>query len=730
MDSQNRPPSPNDCPTIDKLHAFCQGMLTPSDVESISKHVQRCERCASLLVDYSIGGAAAQPSQPVTAETIAETVSYRSARGPVEYIGRYRIIRVIGRGGFGTVHLAHDGELDRLVAVKVPHPERIREPADLEAYHREARLHAAIDHPHVVPIYDVGRSEAAPFYAVSKFVPGMNLGDRLRQVRPDHRTAASWVATIANALDHIHNQNLIHRDVKPRNVMIGSDGQPYLMDFGLAKVRLASAAAGQIGVVGTPGYMSPEQARGDGALVDHRADIYSLGVVLYELLTGHRPFHGTPTEILHQTQSIEATPPRRVNPKIPRDLEKICVKALAQHPAARYQRAADLAADLQCFLRGEPPCHARRVGHAETVWLWIVRHRTLSALAATASMAILLAGFAWLRPADHARPFFKVSIQTEPPRAAVYYFPLDLRTRLPQPAQGKRAPAGAVVELFSGYHLVVAVLPDGRFHEVLRLVPDDPAGVPEAHRHHRFDWIDGIIYLRSIDIPDRNVADGMSLVPGSSDFVMGSKTNPAFPVHRRRVPSFYLDPKEVTIGAYRKRMTTFAYPAGMETPPDDFPVAFVSWDDAVAHAEVRGKRLPDEAEFEYAATALGAREFPWGEVKINWTFEAAGKPAFDQVAIDGQPAIFSLNSNVAEWTGSLPSLYPGEKEKPVDARKRVVRGGPFSVIKGIPDDQVLRWSPRDQIWERDYARQRGLGFRCARSAKPRIQPEDFIAILP
>src|SRR5262245_713150 len=386
MDSQNYPPASDDCPTVEKLQAFHQGNLTATETEHITKHVEHCERCASRLVDWSALDSSEDP-----ADSVPDTVSYQYHASESERIGRYRILRTIGRGGFGTVLLARDEQLHRLVAVKVPHPERISSPGDLKNYNTQRRLHAAIEHRHIIPIYDVGASDTTPFFAVSKFVPGMNLGDRLKRQRPDFRTAADWIATLADALEHIHDQNLVHRDIKPRNVMIDSRGQPHLMDFGLAKVQIDMQRGGQASIVGTPAYMSPEQARGDAA--DHRSDIYSLGVVLYELLTGRRPFHGGTTPILDQVQCLEPVPPRQCNAAVSRDLQAICLMALAKQPSARFQRAADMAVDLRRYLNSEPLQFARHVSSWERAWSWMRRHRAVTALAGVAAAAVFTAAF-------------------------------------------------------------------------------------------------------------------------------------------------------------------------------------------------------------------------------------------------------------------------------------------------------------------------------------------------
>ncbi len=264
-------------------------------------------------------------------------------------IGRYRIEKVLGKGGFGLVYLAHDEQLDRLVAIKVPHSKLISKPDDAKAYLTEARTVANLDHPGIVPVHDVGSTEDCPCYVVSKYIEGTDLSWKLKKSRLKYRDAAELVATVAEALHYAHKQGLVHRDVKPGNILIGKDGQPYVVDFGLA-LREENVGKGPK-YAGTPAYMSPEQARGEGHRVDGRSDIFSLGVVFYELLAGRQPFRGdTQAELLEQVTSYEARPLRQYDEKLPKELERICHKAMAKRASERYSSAHDLAEDLRLFM--------------------------------------------------------------------------------------------------------------------------------------------------------------------------------------------------------------------------------------------------------------------------------------------------------------------------------------------------------------------------------------------
>jgi serine/threonine protein kinase/formylglycine-generating enzyme required for sulfatase activity len=286
-----------------------------------------------------------------------------------ERISRYRVEKLLGKGGFGVVYLAHDEQLQRAVAIKVPHSDRVGSREHADPYLAEARTVASLEHPHIVPVYDVGSTAEFPFFVVSKYVPGTDLATKLRDTRLSSQQAAELVATVAEALHYAHKQGLVHRDVKPGNILIDVNGRPYLVDFGLA-LREENVGKGPT-YAGTPQYMSPEQARGEGHRVDGRSDIFSLGIVFYELLVGRRPFAGDSTpELLQQITVQEPRPPRQCNDSVPRELERICIKALSKRPTERYMTALDLAEDLRHYLSqitqvaitppSEAPLSARR----------------------------------------------------------------------------------------------------------------------------------------------------------------------------------------------------------------------------------------------------------------------------------------------------------------------------------------------------------------------------------
>jgi serine/threonine protein kinase len=287
-------------------------------------------------------------------------------------LAHFRLLEVVGSGAFGDVWRAQDTRLDRQVAIKIPRRDRLN-PQEQEQFLREARAAAQLRHPNIVSVHEVGQhGETA--YIVSDYVRGGTLADWLDSRPPDSNQAAEWCRKIAQALHHAHEAGVIHRDLKPSNIMIDLQGEPHLMDFGLAKREAGEERITHDGrLLGTPAYMSPEQAQGNAHHADRRSDIYSLGVILFELLTRELPFQGNTRMLVVQILTSEPPGPRKLNKLVPRDLETITLKCLEKEPHRRYATAAEVSDDLTRFLSYEP-IRARPIGHVERAWRLLRRN--------------------------------------------------------------------------------------------------------------------------------------------------------------------------------------------------------------------------------------------------------------------------------------------------------------------------------------------------------------------
>lgn len=292
--------------------------------------------------------------------------------------GSYELLGELGRGGMGVVYKARQQELDRVVALKMILQRHLASPEVVRRFQSEAKAAAKLRHSHIVQIHEVGQHHGQDFFTM-EYIEGQSLAQQLARRPMEIPAAVKIVAAIARAVDYLHKQGVVHRDLKPSNILLDADGDPYLTDFGLAKVFHADDQHTATGVIaGTPSYMAPEQAAGRAAEIGPATDVYSLGAILYELLTGQPPFVAdNPLDVLLDVLSGDPLLPRRINPKVPRPLELICLKCLQKSPAERYPSAAALAEDLDRFARGEPPL-VRPPSVVQRFWSWTRRQPALA----------------------------------------------------------------------------------------------------------------------------------------------------------------------------------------------------------------------------------------------------------------------------------------------------------------------------------------------------------------
>jgi WD40 repeat protein/tetratricopeptide (TPR) repeat protein len=382
------------CPTADDLRALLEDRLTADSEPGLLAHIDGCSHCQRALETLTAGDL---PSAVKLAHLSRTDVpkAARALSGPVdrsERIGPYRVTRELGRGGMGVVYLATHAHLRREAAVKLIRAGVAARPDEVVRFRREAETVAAVSHPNVVAVYEIGEQDGVPWLAL-EYVPGGSLREQLNGRPQPPRAAAGIAHGLARGAAAVHAAGVIHRDIKPANVLLATaDGTPVpkLTDFGLAKDLIGAGVTQTGALVGTPHYMAPEQTR-IGADVGPAADVYGIGAVLYEALTGSPPFNGSdPVAIIHLVATREPVPVRRLQPAVPRDLQTICHKCLEKDPARRYASAAALADDLGRFLAGRPIL-ARPVGPVSVGWRLARRNPTLSVLA-VALVAALAAG--------------------------------------------------------------------------------------------------------------------------------------------------------------------------------------------------------------------------------------------------------------------------------------------------------------------------------------------------
>jgi WD40 repeat protein/tetratricopeptide (TPR) repeat protein len=390
------------------LEAERQGRPTDRE-ELLARHPDLAEQLRSFLADRDRFGQLVAPLAPPPVADVAEATTL--AAGPsaapppgtrLRYVGDYELVAEIARGGMGVVFKARQLSLQRTVALKMILAGQLASADDVRRFRTEAEAAANLDHPNIVPIYEVAEHDGQPYFSM-KLIEGSSLAEQVARFARDQRGAARLMAQVARAVHHAHQRGLLHRDLKPANILLAAEPQaaewvPHVTDFGLAKRVEGDAGLTQSGaIVGTPSYMAPEQAAAKKVLTT-AVDVYALGAILYELLTGRPPFRAeTPLETVLQVLEKEPEPPRRLNPRLSRDLETVCLTCLHKEPGQRYGSAEALADDLERFLRGEPIA-ARPSTAWERAVKWARRRPAAAALVGVsvlAAAALLVVGLVY-----------------------------------------------------------------------------------------------------------------------------------------------------------------------------------------------------------------------------------------------------------------------------------------------------------------------------------------------
>jgi len=656
-------------------------------------------------------------------------------------LGQYEIRQELGRGGMATVYKAYQPSLGRYVAIKVLPPYHAEAETFIARFDREARAVARLEHPHILPIYDFGR-EGDLSYIVTKYVEGGTLKDYLGQPF-DLQRATSIVSQVASALDYAHDQGIIHRDVKPSNVLLDHGEWALLTDFGLAKMAGVSARITGSGVgIGTPAYMSPEQ--GQGLEVDRRSDVYSLGVILYEMLTGRTPYEAdSPLSVMVQHITKPLPSPREANPAIPVAVERVIIKALVKDPAYRYARAGDLAVALQdAVSKSKEVSQAKASPSAETVTKATTPSSTreqtrktppsrpveptktppggkriaaavitgIVILALVAAACVTIWTLARPKPATPA-PTFTVA------QALTATAQTTGAVTTPSPVATAEATATALVAITETPTATPTTAPPT--DTPTPTVTPSPTAMPTPVSPA--EPAAGTIKVFG--------GTEMVYVP-SGKFTMGSDSGDPdeSPVHTVYLDGFWIDRTEVTNAAFQKCVEAGACsrPINSSNTRDnyynnptfaDYPVIYMNHYDAEGYCRWVGKRLPSEAEWEKAARGTDGRAWPWGD-----TFDA-GKLGIgrgeDTARAGSNPAgaspygALDMAGNVLEWVADwyAPDYYAQSPER-----------NPQGTATGV--DNVLRGG---RWWDAEYdlrttrrwhlgsnTRTAYLGFRCAR----------------
>jgi serine/threonine-protein kinase len=640
--------------------------------------------------------------------------------------GRYHLLEKLGEGGMATVYKAYDTRLEREVAVKIIRKEAF--PSEviermLKRFEREAKAMAKLSHANIVKVYDYGEHEGSP-YIVMELLSGGTLKQRLGYAMP-WQEAVSLVEPIARALAYAHNEGILHRDVKPANILITKSGEPMLTDFGIAKLleREEGHTLTGTGVgVGTPEYIAPEQ--GLGQEVDGRADVYSLGIVLYELITGRKPYIAdTPLAVLLKQVNDPLPRPSTIISGLPEQVEHVLIKALSKKPEDRYNSMGEFAAALSGLERQSPHPQPRTQIASVTPPLRVEKpdrqgpdpHATVDELETGAA------------------------IVQQIPSKVLESSPIQISQGSEQISQGK--PGTRVVGFLLGGLALLIILIVGGVNGWFGPKPTPaPTAAPVVQPTNT---IIPIVQPTITSIPPTSTQsfgivttlesekDGMVMVyVPAGEFSMGSNEGDSDekPVHTVYLDAYWIDQTEVTNGMYAKCVAEgdCIKPAESSSYTRDtyygnfafanYPVIYINWNQAETYCQWAGRNLPTEAQWEYAARGTDGRTYPWGNTNPTWSVANSSAFTGDTTAAgiypDGVSPYGALDMAgnlwewVADWYGSYPSGAVANPRGATSGDNRVLRGGSWDV-----NPLLIRTTNR--LWCVPNRTDDNIGFRCA-----------------
>ncbi len=660
------------------------------------------------------------------------------------FIGKFEILEIVGEGGFGSVYKARDHELDRIVALKVPKGSAASE-INAELFLREAQLAASVRDSNIVAVHEIGRDGDTSFIC-SEFIDGDTLKAWARENQPSIIDCCNLIIRVAKSLQKAHDAGLIHRDLKPANILMDSDGTPYITDFGLAKRiatdEIGNVLASQTGgenrreIVGTPAYMSPEQAIGDLTLINKKTDIYSLGVILYELVVGKRPFNGSCASLIQDVLYQKAVEPAKANEKVPKVLSAIIDKAMAKNQHERFDSAFEFAEDLQRFVAGEPTITSP-LSLPETVLYQLSKHRLIVAASIIVVLAVCItavvsplgaedtAAVPFVIPPAKKIPMAKVTITTNPARATIAIVPIHPVYRTPILAEiiqpNQQTPV--VVDLPAGDFIVEAYIPgmkDGGVHEVRRTVVPAFALSGQATQ------------FRTIVLKDIDMSNIASVNGGNVDVPLTTPdgVNP-YEHESRDITPFYIQQTEVTCKQFSDVMGRLPSLLARSNDPiaeEDYPVTLFELEDALEFAERIGMRLLEYDEYYFLVSRGCSIEAIKDAVRGGANcWEIKPVKSYDVDLIDGElvsKEIYGLFSNVAEATGStrISDRIVAQGLQAMVSKSNIVAGAPTKYFDGVGAPLSTFHFGKFRL---EDISGRGLsdpsiGFRCAKSRVPRF----------